>query len=132
MTMAGAMLGSPARVPDVFIDRQALRYLARQELAHRRNRLSLFDSAMFGEPAWDMLLILYAAQNERRYTIGQLTSLAEAPGTTALRWLKFLTDHEFVERESSVHDMRVVYIRLSDKGLSNLDSYFYEALTRDK
>jgi DNA-binding MarR family transcriptional regulator len=129
---ARAMLGNSARVPDVFIDRQALKHLARQDLAHRRKRMSLFDSTMFGEPAWDMLLILYAAQNERRYTIGQLTSLAEAPGTTALRWLKYLTDKELVEREPSAHDMRVVYIRLSDKGLSNLDSYFYEALTRDK
>ena len=61
---------------------------ARQELQDRRRREKIFPLAMFREPAWEMLLLLYL--EERRFTIASLASASRAKSTTALRWIDHL------------------------------------------
>src|SRR5690348_18368313 len=72
----------------------------------RANRTRHFKQSMFGEPAWDMLLSLYATEESMRMSIGQLCSYSGSPPTTALRWLDYLEREEFVLRRPHPRDAR--------------------------
>jgi len=90
----------------------------------RRGRDRMFSDRLFGEPAWDMLLALYALPN--RGIILGVTSLAHAanvPPTTSLRWQKLLADEGLIERGPHVRDARQRLVRLSAKGKSLMDRY---------
>ena len=54
---------------------------------------------MFGEPAWDMLLVLYTEEGRERQTVGKLINAAGHAPTTAQRWLDYLETQGFVRRE---------------------------------
>src|SRR3546814_15893799 len=66
----------------------------------RRMRDQFFRSELFADPAWDMLLDLMAARLEhKRVSVSSLCIAAAVPVTTALRWIKSLTDEgRFVRR----------------------------------
>ena len=90
----------------------------------RRKRDRMFSNALFGEPAWDMLLALYGLPS-RGEVLG-VTSLgyaANVPPTTGMRWQKILTDEGLIERGPVVNDARRQLIRLSDKGKLLLEKY---------
>jgi DNA-binding MarR family transcriptional regulator len=106
----------------IYIDR------ARRLLAERRRRIGIFGISMFGEPAWDMLLVLYTEHGRQRYTVGKLSTAAGHAPTTALRWLDYLEMHGFVRREAHPVDRRSIFVELTDKGYTALDSYFSETL----
>ncbi len=100
---------------------------ARSALPARRLRSRHFNRVMFGEPAWDILLLLYLAESsESRQTIGQLAELVETPPTTALRWVAYLEKEHLVERQSHPTDRRIVFIELTDKGRDALRAYLSE------
>ena len=102
---------------------------ARQTFADRALRAQFFNEVMFGEPAWDMLLVLYVSeQTGAEHTVSGLLSLAGAPHTTSLRWLDLLTKERLVSRRAHPTDKRVVYVALTDKGLGALDAYFSAAI----
>ena len=62
-------------------------------LRSRRLRDELFGSDLFADPAWDMLLDLIAARLEHaQVSVSSLCIAASVPPTTALRWLRQLTD----------------------------------------
>ena len=63
---------------------------AREILANRRRRYESFGNAMFGEPAWDILLLVYVLRAGQRPTIGRLADLSGATKSTALRWIDYL------------------------------------------
>ena len=106
-------------------DRQRLVERARQTFANRSKRSRFFNGAMFGEPAWDMLLALYLSdQRGARYTVNGLLDLSGAPSTTALRWLGFLEREQLVRRLANPTDRRMFYIELTEKGRDSLDEYF--------
>jgi DNA-binding MarR family transcriptional regulator len=101
--------------------------LARGILHSRRRRSLMFNPSMFGEPAWDMLLILYASMTDgSRLSVGRLSSLAGAPPTTALRWLDYLEMERLVVRESNPDDRRSDFVDLTDKGRSVMEQYLSE------
>ena len=52
---------------------QTLRAVAERLLAERRKRDEYFPAALFGEPAWDLLLALFVARDD-----GRAVSLSEA------------------------------------------------------
>lgn len=82
----------------------------------RRRRDGLFPGEMFADPAWDMILDLAAARLESaEVAVSSLCIAAAVPPTTALRWIKTLTDARIFERVADPFDRRRVYIRLSDK-----------------
>ena len=59
----------------------------------RRLRDHYFRGGLFADPAWDMLLDLMAARLEKnRVAVSSLCIAAAVPATTALRWIKALTD----------------------------------------
>ena len=81
----------------------------------RRQRDRLFTGDMFADPAWDMMLDLMAARIERmRVAVSSLCIAAAVPATTALRWIKTLTDTGVFVRVADPTDRRRIFIELSE------------------
>ena len=90
----------------------------------RRLRDQYFSAELFADPAWDMLLDLLAARLERRrVAVSSLCIAAAVPATTALRWIKTLTDHGLFVRAADPQDGRRVYIELSEPAAAGMESY---------
>lgn len=97
---------------------------ARIILNSRRLRWRYFSPAIFGEPAWDVLLVLYVTEvSDARLTIGKLADWIKTPHTTALRWVGYLEKERLVERQPHPTDRRVIFIRLLEKGRVALEAY---------
>lgn len=90
----------------------------------RRLRDNYFRGGLFADPAWDMLLDLFAARLEgTRVAVSSLCIAAAVPATTALRWIKALTDRGIFVRSADPQDGRRVYIGLSDEAARALTAY---------
>lgn len=90
----------------------------------RRLRDQYFRGDLFADPAWDMLLDLMAARIEKnRVAVSSLCIAAAVPATTALRWIKALTDRGLFVRAADPQDGRRVYIELSDDTARALAAY---------
>jgi DNA-binding MarR family transcriptional regulator len=96
---------------------------ARQILAHRRRRHELFGKELFGEPAWEMLLLLYVSQTTQRYTVGQLAQASGAPKSTGTRWIDHLEQQGLVEKDEHPTDRRTAFVKLSKRGQDALALY---------
>ncbi|MGE3395982.1 MAG: winged helix DNA-binding protein [Sphingomonas sp.] len=102
------------------LDAPAIRAMIRA----RRLRDHYFGSGLFADPAWDMLLDLMAARLEGApVAVSSLCIAAAVPATTALRWVKALTDRGLFVRVADPHDRRRVFIVLSDDTVRALASY---------
>lgn len=100
-------------------------------LALRRMREHHFDPTLFAEPAWDMLLELYAAHiGQRRISIKSLCIGAAVPTTTALRWFRALETRGLIERTPDNFDRRRVFVSLSPQGVRAMDEFFAAAQER--
>jgi hypothetical protein len=98
--------------------------LIRRMLRLRRDRDRYFPAEIFADPAWDMLLDLTAAQLEGRLVpVSSLCIAAAVPTTTALRWVRSLTEAGLMERQMDPTDARRSHIRLSDDASSAMLSY---------
>jgi hypothetical protein len=96
----------------------------RAAIRSRRLRAQFFAGELFADPAWDMLLDLFAAELERRrVSVSSLCIAAAVPPTTALRWIGTLHDSGLFERHADPSDRRRAYIALSAKGLEGMRSY---------
>ncbi|MEI9927580.1 MAG: winged helix DNA-binding protein [Sphingomonas sp.] len=94
----------------------------------RRLRAQFFAGELFADPAWDMLLDLFAAQLEhRRVSVSSLCIAAAVPPTTALRWIGTLHDAGLFERQADPSDRRRAYIALSAKGIEGMRGYIAAA-----
>lgn len=97
----------------------------RRLLRQRRMREQFFPADLFADPAWDMLLDLYAARLEgRSVAVSSLCIAAAVPATTALRWIKTMTDTGLFERHADPRDGRRIFIGLSDKSTQAMERYF--------
>lgn len=93
----------------------------------RRLRAQFFDSELFADPAWDMLLDLYAARlDQHRVAVSSLCIASAVPATTALRWIKTLTDRGLFVRRADPTDGRRVFIELADVAANAMAAYFAE------
>lgn len=100
--------------------------LARQAYDDRRRRNKIFRAdALFGEPAWDILLDLFIAAKERRRVSVTSACIGSAvPSTTALRWIAILEKQGLLMREADPGDARRVYVKLSARGYAAMLEYF--------
>jgi len=90
----------------------------------RRLRDQYLRGELFADPAWDMMLDLMAARLEQnRVAVSSLCIAAAVPPTTALRWIKALTDRGIFVRRADPSDGRRVYIELSDETARALGAY---------
>ncbi|MGQ3102168.1 MAG: winged helix DNA-binding protein [Sphingopyxis solisilvae] len=134
---AADRLRSPARdfaaMPRSFVpeermlDRQRAKAVRRM-LRQRRMREQYFPADLFADPAWDMLLDLYAARLERQpVSVSSLCIAAAVPATTALRWIKTMTDAGLFVRDADPHDGRRIFIALAE-GAHDAMARYFEAL----
>lgn len=91
----------------------------------RINRSRLFDPDLFADPAWDILLDLYASSLEqRRVSVAGLGAASGVPATTSLRWVTVLEERELIVRRTDPLDGRRVFVMLTAKGSSIMREYF--------
>lgn len=94
----------------------------------RRMRDQFFESDLFADPAWDMLLDLMAARIDQvQVAVSSLCIAAAVPPTTALRWIKRMTDEGLFERVADPDDGRRIFIRLSDSAAHGVARYWAAA-----
>ena len=108
-------------------DTETLVERAREEMNRRRGRTSRFNPAMFGEPAWDILLALYTSEDKSQATsIEQLSSGAGTSPEATARWLSFLEGEGLisVRNQWSVASRQVA--ELTARAREDLDSHFCE------
>lgn len=120
---ASLPLSRDARTVSIPLD-----HWAAQAYAERRLRDKVFnDPEIFGEPAWDALLDIAAAEAKgERLAVTSACIGSCAPSTTALRWLKTLEERQFVRREADPRDARRSFVTLTDEGRSKVRLYFQE------
>ncbi|MES2336945.1 MAG: winged helix DNA-binding protein [Pseudomonadota bacterium] len=98
----------------------------RDVIRARRMRAAHFAGDLFADPAWDMLLDLFAAELEhRRVSVSSLCIAAAVPGTTALRWIGSMVEAGLFERYADPHDRRRAYISLSATARDGMQRYFH-------
>jgi DNA-binding MarR family transcriptional regulator len=104
--------------------RQQLCTLASSIYDARRTRDRIFDSKLFGEPAWDMLLALYClpARGEM-LRASALGFAANVPPTTGLRWEGVLLNEGLIERGPQELPLRKQFFKLTEKGRLLLERY---------
>ncbi len=90
----------------------------------RRDRERFFPAELFADPAWDMLLDLTAARLEgKSVPVSSLCIAAAVPTTTALRWIRSLSESGIFERRIDPGDARRTYISLSDAAAAAMFGY---------
>jgi DNA-binding transcriptional ArsR family regulator len=100
----------------------------RDMIRARRLRDELFGPGLFADPAWDILLDLTAARIEgRSVAVSSLCIAAAVPATTALRWIKQLTEAGLLRRVADPDDGRRIFIELSDDAARMMANYFASA-----
>jgi DNA-binding MarR family transcriptional regulator len=99
----------------------------RQVIRARRLRARYFDEELFADPAWDMLLDLLQAEiAQHRVPVSSLCIAAAVPATTALRWIKTMTDAGLFRRRADPHDGRRVFVELAPKASDAMHRFFGE------
>jgi DNA-binding MarR family transcriptional regulator len=92
-------------------------------LAARRRREDMFGEDLFGDPAWDILLDLYASEARGvRVKTSSVGALAAISPTTSLRWLDILSERGLVLRTRDTGDGRRVFVQLSASGRNLLEA----------
>jgi DNA-binding MarR family transcriptional regulator len=115
--------------PDSFeepdsLDRPGCHRLVADILRVRRQRNKVFGTDLFGDPAWDILLELYASERTgRRLSISGACYASGVPSTTALRWISRLERGGWIRRIGDPLDRRRSWLMLtegSEKKMSEL------------
>jgi len=110
--------------PPVSFDR-ARAHMVRSIIRHRRMRERQFPAHLLADPGWDMLLDLYAAHYEgQKVSVSSLCIASAVPATTALRWIKTLSEEGHLERSQDPYDGRRVYLAISAPARAKMDEYF--------
>lgn len=108
-------------LPDV--SAEAIRGMIRA----RRLRANFLPADLFADPAWDMLLDLLQAEIvQHRVPVSSLCIAAAVPATTALRWIKAMTERGLLVRRDDPHDGRRVFIEMAPGTSSAVRRYFAE------
>jgi hypothetical protein len=118
------LLRAPAAVAESGTEGDLNSATVRSILRLRRMRGDFLPPDLFADPAWDMLLDLMASRLEKkRVAVSSLCIAAAVPPTTALRWIKMLTDSGLFVRTADPQDGRRVFIELSDQAAAQLGAY---------
>lgn len=97
----------------------------RKLIRARRMRNQYLAEDLFEDPAWDMLLDLYAADLESaQVSVSSLCIAAAVAPTTALRWIARMTEAGLFERHPDPFDRRRAFLALSDATRTKLERYF--------
>ena len=113
------------------LDAAAIERLVRAILRARRRRDSMFGGDLFGEPCWDLLLELYAAEiAQQKVSISSACLASAVAPTTALRWIGKLERDGWVCREPDPLDGRRYWLHLTPQGVSAMRSFLADMEVR--
>jgi len=91
----------------------------------RRQRDDFFSAKLFADPAWDMLLDLFAREiAQQRVTVSNVCYVSGAPSTTALRYIELLRSEGLITREPDPVDQRRKFVRLTPAAVEGMRAYF--------
>jgi DNA-binding MarR family transcriptional regulator len=93
----------------------ALASRARKLFLLRQTRNEIFHAGMFGEPAWDILLVLYGFGSDLM-TGERLARLVCASINSTTRWIDYLEGRGLVVREAR-------RVTITDEACSRLEKY---------
>lgn len=94
-------------------------------LRARRLRDEYFGAGLFEDPAWDMLLDLFAAELEgTRVSVSSLCIASAVAPTTALRWISRLSDQGLLVRLPDPRDRRRAFLSLSREAGAAMARYW--------
>lgn len=115
------MLGSDASASEPLIRADEIRALVRA----RRMREQYFGTGLFADPAWDILLDLFAAHLEGdEIAVSSLCIAAAVPPTTATRVIRMMTDRGLLQHADDPRDGRRIFVALTPATLARLNEYF--------
>lgn len=87
--------------------------------------------ALCSDPAWDMLLDLYSAQQSGRAVyLSALWAAGNIPSSSAHRWTTIMAAQGLLIRHSDLKDRRRVQVRLSDSMVGALDTLMDQLIGR--
>ena len=96
----------------------------------RQRRGGYFDTALFGEPAWDMLLDLFIAKvRGARVSTTSLCLAASVPQATGLRWVGELVKAGLARRYRAPDDARLKLVEITPQGYRLMRRYLAEGVT---
>lgn len=99
--------------------------LAREERDKRQERQRHFARALFGEPAWELLLAIFISEGEgRSLALSKAAELIDHPLTTTIRWVEYLEASGLLIRERFGADRRVINIRPTTRAIAQIEAYF--------
>jgi hypothetical protein len=104
--------------------RARARALAERVYAERRRRDALFPPALFGEPAWDLLLAMFIARERGQAMI--LCRAYKAAGvsdTTGRRLLDRMEEEGLITRRRAPRSRKMRIVELTDRSIDLLVEY---------
>jgi predicted transcriptional regulator len=110
---------------------QTFGQFAKTLLWERRQRGSVLAPELTGDPAWDMVLDLFVAEQARKQVA--VTSLcygSGVPSSTALRWVAVLVERDMITRENDPSDGRRVNVSLTEQTRSSICAYLERVAAR--
>jgi hypothetical protein len=117
--------------PDNHVRRMTYAQLARELILERRTREAVLPKELLGDAAWDMLLDLFVASEERkRIFVSSLCIASFVPPTTALRWIGVLVERKLVERSFDKDDRRRSYVSLTPDAQNRLEAHLTQLASR--
>ncbi|KQM64178.1 hypothetical protein ASE75_09235 [Sphingomonas sp. Leaf17] len=118
--VASSAMGFAARPAETHVTADDIRAVIRA----RRLRERFFADGLLEDPAWDMLLDLFAAALEgRSVSVSSLCIAAAVAPTTALRWIGRMVDAGLFVRHADPQDRRRVFIALSPRADDAMHGY---------
>lgn len=93
-------------------------------VAARADRDAIFQSGLFSDPAWDMLLDLAVAEaTARPISVTSLCIASGAPTTTALRRIEDMKEAGLLDRIPDPLDRRRVLVHLTTEGRKRMEAF---------
>lgn len=97
-------------------------------IASRGLRSRFFPSELFADPAWDILLDLTRAKLDgERVSVSSVCIAASVPMSTALRWVRQMTEAGLLRRWTDPKDRRRDLIALTDATAAHMRDYIVMA-----
>jgi hypothetical protein len=98
--------------------------IARRYLASRRRRSQILTTDLFADPAWDMLIDLFAAWGEgRRVSVSSVCAASGVPRSTALRWVPDMERQGLVKRWPDPRDARRIFVEITREAAVGVEEW---------